>query len=464
MTERVRVPFAPPGFDLLRKLGSGGMGDVYLVREQVSERTVAMKFLRSPGNSAALDRFIDEIRALARINHPNIVRFYWEDYNRDRPFFTMEYAAGGSLADRVSASGPLPPLEAAELIATAARAVHAAHTVNVLHRDLKPSNVLLAADGSVKVSDFSLAKLTDRDDENTGAELLGTPGFMPPEQIARDRGPVGASSDVYGLGATLYYLLTGRAPFVGENKMDIVAQVERELPDRPRRLRPEIPMALEAVTLKCLEKNPANRYSNAAELADELDRFRAGLGTKVLPLTPLRRARRWVVWNRKAIGLAVLAVALAAGLFAVGRQFRKIPTVLLDPEQVIHKEIPAGPTPLLTAGGRPRSEIRALGSLDVSGGQEDGGTCTIESRGAGALFLLKDPGFDTYRLRAEICQRLKLAKVAGNHPDTSEVGLTIGYADQDGPDDGHVHSMLILQVHRVRQGGRARDQSLGSNS
>ena len=474
-TDFPRLPFAPAGYELLRRLGGGGMGDVYLAREHVPQREVAMKFLRSPGNSVGLERFLAEVRALARIDHPHIVRFITSDFYRDQPYFTMEYAAGGNLADRVSAGGPLDPREAARLVADAARAVQAAHAEDVLHRDLKPSNILLSADGQVKVSDFGLAKLIDVADESTYDNPLGTPGFMPPEQITRDRGPVGPASDVYGLGATLYFLLTGRAPFVGENKFEVFAQVERNLPDRPRALRPDVPASLEAVALKCLEKNPADRYSSAAELADELDSFLAGRGTRVLPLTPVRRAKRWVVWNRKAIGVGLLAVILALGLVAIGSRFVPAPVqVIQDPDEAVRLSIAAGETVrLLTPDGVPRSESWPLGSVQLKSSPADGGSCYFEAKENRILLLLKDPGVDSYVVRAEICQALKLTQIAPGAIPDDDVGLVLGYSGQDGPNGSRVHSMMVLRfteygpgdgpkvvrwLERIDMGGtRARD-------
>lgn len=448
-----RLPFAPAGYELIRRLGGGGMGDVYLAREHVPQREVAMKFLRSPGNSVGLERFLAEVRALARIDHPHIVRFITSDFYRDQPFFTMEFAAGGNLADRVASGGPLDPREAARLVADAARAVQAAHEEDVLHRDLKPSNILLGADGRVKVSDFGLAKLIDVADESTYDNPLGTPGFMPPEQITRDRGPVGPASDVYGLGATLYFLLTGRAPFVGENKLEVFARVQRDLPDRPRALRPDVPASLEAVALKCLEKKPGDRfYETAAELADDLDRFLAGRGTRVLPLTPVRRARRWVAWNRKAIGVGVAAIAIAVALVAIGNRFAEdsppvqVSNLLIqDPDEAIRLSIAAGETVrLLTPDGVPRSESWPLGSVHLKSSPADGGTCNFEVPDNRILLLLLDPGVDSYVVRADICQALKLTQVVPGIPD-DDVGLVLGYAGQDGPNGSRVHSMMVLR-------------------
>ena len=274
---RTRLPTPPPGYDLLRLLGGGGMGDVFLAREHATERIVAMKFLRATGNPFAIERFLTEVRAVARLDHPNIIRIFATDFLRSEPYFTMEHASGGTLASRVVENGPLPADDAARIIAIVARAVETAHRTGVLHRDLKPSNVLLTDRGDPIVADFGLAKRTDLNEGLTiGTSPLGTPGFMPPEQVSRRHGKSGVYSDIYGLGETLYYLLTGRPPFTGESVLEIAAQVENTLPERLRALRPELPAALEGIVLKCLEKDPAHRYTTAANLANDLERFLAG--------------------------------------------------------------------------------------------------------------------------------------------------------------------------------------------
>jgi serine/threonine protein kinase len=444
---RIELPAAPQGYELIRRLGGGGMGDVFLAQEQIPERKVAIKFLRATGNPVALERFLSEVRALARVDHPHIVRFLATDFYRTQPFFTMEYARGGSLADQVSANGPLAPQEAARLIAAAARAVHAAHAAHILHRDLKPSNILLAADGTPRVSDFGLAKLTDQEGSATGTGPLGTPGFMPPEQVSPRRREIGPAADVYGLGATLYYLLTERPPFTGETQAEIVTHVERDLPERPRSVRPEIPLQLEAIVLKCLEKDPIARYASTLALAEDLEDFLAGRPTQAPVLTRLRRAKRWLLRNWKGIGTAIGAVTLAVVLVAVGRHFRDDPPTPPSPVQQIRDEIALGKTVrLLGHDGRPRSATWPLGPVELNSSADDGGTCNFESRENRVLILLDDPGVDSYRVRAEICQALKVGHVApGATPDADEVGLVLGYAGQDGPNGNRVHSMMVLK-------------------
>jgi serine/threonine protein kinase len=294
------------------------MGAVYLARETAAERDVAMKFLHHPGRTGALDRFLVELRAFARLDHPNVVRVFASDFFRSDPYFTMEYVGGGTLAKRLETGGPFAPAEAARLIATVARAVHAAHAAGVVHRDLKPSNILLTEAGAPKVADFGLAKRTDRDDRlTTGSGPLGTPGYMAPEQVRGAPGSIGPAADVYGLGATLYHLLTGRPPFSG-SQPDVFNDILCDPPARPRALRRAVPRALEAVCLKCLEKDPDRRYPTAEALAIDLDQVLAG-GRPVAPeLTWRRRAARSLARHRRGLAWAAAAALAAVVVFVLG--------------------------------------------------------------------------------------------------------------------------------------------------
>jgi serine/threonine-protein kinase len=440
-------PLPPPGYDLIRRLGGGAMGDVFLAREHASERVVAVKFLRSPGSPTAVERFLAEVRALARIKHPHIVTVFATDFYRHQPFFTMEYATGGTLAERVSAGGPFDPGRAAGLIATIARAVHAAHAADVLHRDLKPSNILLAGDGTPRVSDFGLAKLTDRDDAITdGSGALGTPSYMPPEQVSRKHGEIGPAADVYGLGATLYHLLTGRPPFTGDSPAQVTVQVERDQPERPRAIRPEIPLNLEAIVMKCLEKKAANRYPSPGALADDLDKYLAGQPQEALPLTRGRRLRRWVGRNRVRIagGVAVMLALVAA--FLAGYWSRLFPP---DPTERIRRELRAGRSVTLVGEtGPPRWHNWPLGATALGESRTGDGSCSFETVKLSLLELLNDPGIDRYRVTADI-RLLDTNRLFG--PDgtlehkgspAALVGLYFGRAAQDTADGLPAHFML----------------------
>ena len=214
--QQAPLPAAPPGYELIRELGIGGMGAVYLAEEVVSERKVALEVPPAAGASGCVRPFGVEVKALGALDHPNIIRFYSSDFLRSTPDFTSEYAAGGCLLKKLEAEGPLDPKEAARLMALSPRAIDAAHSARVIHRDLKPSNIVLMQDGRPKVSDFGLAKRLDREDDLTeGSGPLGSPPYMAPEQTGRNEGAIDAQTDVYGLGATLYHLVTGRRPFMG---------------------------------------------------------------------------------------------------------------------------------------------------------------------------------------------------------------------------------------------------------
>ncbi len=245
------------------------------------------------------------------MHHPHIVQIYEVGEHRGRPFLALEFCPGGSLEDRLR-SGPLEPAEAAALVETLARAVEAAHRARILHRDLKPANVLLASDGTAKLTDFGLAKRLDVPGLTASGAVVGTPSYMAPEQAQGRTKEVGPAADVYALGAVLYECLTGRPPFAAAAVVTLL-QVVGEEPDPPRRWRPGVPVDLETVCLKCLRKGPEERYGSALELAEELRRFRMG--------EPIRARRvgsgeRLLKWARRrpalaaAYGLALLAVAL----------------------------------------------------------------------------------------------------------------------------------------------------------
>ncbi len=298
-----------PGHEVLRELGRGGMGVVYLARDQRLGRVVAIKTiaearLATPGQ---LNRFFLKARAVARLRHPNIIAIHAIGEDPGQPYLSLEFVDGASLAERL-ADRPIAPLDAALLLESLARAVQAVHEQGIVHRDLKPSNVLLTAQGVPKIADFGLAKLKDGEAGRTLAEqVLGTPSFMAPEQAdghSRDAGP---AADVYALGAILYQALTGRPPFLGESAMETLRLVTSTDPVPPRRQRPGVPRDLETICLYCLEKEPARRYPTAAALADDLHRFRVGLSIAARPVGPAGRTWRW---GRRNKMLALTAAAL----------------------------------------------------------------------------------------------------------------------------------------------------------
>jgi serine/threonine-protein kinase len=282
------VPATPPphaldDYDLLEPIGQGGMGVVYRARQRSANRIVALKTMRgdrtTPEDRA---RFKLEAQASARLDHAHIVPVYDVGECDGQLYFSMKLIEGQTLAKIVTA-GPLPPREAAQLVAAIADAIHYAHEQGILHRDLKPSNVLLDAKREPHVTDFGLAKRVDAVDgaapetrlTATNA-ILGTLSYMPPEQTDGRRHQPDRTGDVYSLGAILYELLTGRPPFLASNPVDLLLQIREHDPVAPRRLNPNIDRELELICLKCLQKPPELRYATAKNLADDLNAFLHG--------------------------------------------------------------------------------------------------------------------------------------------------------------------------------------------
>ena len=288
--------FLPPGtriryfgdYELLKVLGEGGMGIVYKARQLSLNRPVALKMIKSARFASADDvhRFQNEAQAVAGLDHPNIVEIFEIGQFEDQHYFSMKLIAGDSLEKRLN-DYTANPRSAARLVATASAAIHHAHQRGILHRDLKPANVLVDSDGHPHVTDFGLAKRVEGDSELTqSGAILGTPAYMAPEQASGKRGNVTTATDIHGLGAVFYALLTGRAPFRGRTVLDTLEQVRERGPDSPRGLNPLVPRDLEVICLKCLEKDPRNRYASADAVEEDLMRWLAGepIGAAAIPL------------------------------------------------------------------------------------------------------------------------------------------------------------------------------------
>jgi serine/threonine-protein kinase len=313
-----RLPPTPQvsGYEILGVLGSGGMGIVYKARQPRLDRLVALKMILRGSNAATEDlaRFESEAQAVAAIEHPNIVRIFEIGEHNGLPYFSLEYLPGGSLARKI-AGKPQPVAEAARITEVLARAMLVAHQHGVIHRDLKPANVLLAADGTLKISDFGLAKRLESDSGQTrSGSILGTPSYMAPEQAKGDSKLVGPAADQYALGAILYELLTGRPPFQGTTALETLDQVRNNEPVPPSQLQPKIPRDAETICLKCLEKEPARRYADVAALAEDLRLFQAQEPIQARAISDVERLWRWCVRNRR---VAVLAAAVALLFTAV---------------------------------------------------------------------------------------------------------------------------------------------------
>jgi hypothetical protein len=323
-----------PGYQILGELGRGGMGVVYKARQPGLGRLVALKMIRGGPNRPELQaRLRGEAEALARLKHPQIVQVYEAGWHSGEPYFVLEYVAGGSLAAHLEAAQrggalALTPARAAALVEGLARAMHHAHGQGVVHRDLKPANVLLefgagpGADFTPKITDFGLAKLlgAGRADETRTGVILGTPGYLAPEQAEGRAKEVGPAADVYALGAVLYEPLTGRPPFQGESVLDTLAQVRERDPVPPRRLQPRVPRDLETVCLTCLRKDPRRRYVTAEALAEDLRRHREGRPVLARPVSAWGHAWKWARRNPgwaavAAVSAAALAALLGGGLY-----------------------------------------------------------------------------------------------------------------------------------------------------
>ena len=319
-------------YELLERLGHGGVGVVYKARQSSLNRIVALKML--PFGRFTRDDFVKrfkaEAEAAAQLHHPNIVAIHEVGELDGQHYFAMEYIQGPNLAEAVR-DQPMPVNRAVRLTRTIAEAVHYAHQHAILHRDLKPSNVLLDALDQPHVTDFGLAKrLTNSKLETPNLELtlsgqtLGSPQYTPPELAEGRPRDVGPRSDVYSLGALLYHLLTGRPPFVGETVPAVLEQVVRCEPVSPRLLHPAVSRDLETICLKCLEKEPAKRYPTAQALADELNRFLHDEPIHARPVGRVEKAWRWC--RRKpalAASLAALALAIVGGFIGVSTQWHR---------------------------------------------------------------------------------------------------------------------------------------------
>jgi tRNA A-37 threonylcarbamoyl transferase component Bud32 len=310
-----RLP-AIPGYAITGVLGRGGMGIVYKARQAGLNRDVALKMILKGelASSSAVVRFLTEARAIAQLNHPNIVQVYEINESDDLPYFSLEFCPGGSL-DKALKKEPQDPRRAAELTETLARGLAVAHKAGVLHRDIKPANVLLDATGTPKITDFGLARLVGDDSGLTAnTSVLGSPSYMPPEQASGTMDRVGPASDQYSLGATLYEFITGRPPFHGTTQIETLKQVRENEPLPPSKLQPTCPKDLETICLKAISKDMEKRYSSVEAFADDLKAYLEGRPIAARPVGPVERVWRWAKRNPKVAALSASLVGLAATL------------------------------------------------------------------------------------------------------------------------------------------------------
>jgi tRNA A-37 threonylcarbamoyl transferase component Bud32/tetratricopeptide (TPR) repeat protein len=334
LSRQATIPPPPrlhAGYEVLEEIGRGGMAVVHKARQPEVGRVVALKRILA-GAAAAPDelaRFHREAKLAAELRHPNIVQVHDYGEQGGLPYLAMEYVEGGTLAARL-AETPLPPRESAALAKTLAEAFAYAHGAGVIHRDLKPANVLLVGnallgvpgdngtprrafptDAVPKIADFGLARRLDATLHTQAGALIGTPSYMAPEQTTGDPATALPAVDVYALGATLYECLTGRPPFRAATVMETLAQVRTLDPVPPRSLQPGVPRDLETICLKCLAKEPGQRYATAGDLAEDLRRFLVGEPIRARPIGALERAGKWARRKPAAAALALMGFAVA---------------------------------------------------------------------------------------------------------------------------------------------------------
>jgi WD40 repeat protein len=317
------------GYEILAELGHGGMGSVYQARQQTLKRVVALKVIRptAQADPRYLARFRTEAEAAARLQHPNITQIYEVGQQDGVPYLALEYVGGGSLARRL-AGKPQAARAAADLVATLARAMQYAHEHGVVHRDLKPENILLQKEEgtrqeadeepaalpcafSAKITDFGLAKVLENGTRlSLPGTIVGTPGYMAPEQAEGKIHEVGPAADTYALGAILYEMLTGEPPVKGCSLLDALQQARTAEPVPPSRLVPKVPRDLETICLKALARTPAGRYASAGALADDLERFLKGEPIRARPVGAGERLWRWCRRHPARAGLMATAGAL----------------------------------------------------------------------------------------------------------------------------------------------------------
>jgi serine/threonine-protein kinase len=341
-----------PGYEILGELGRGGMGVVFKARQTSLHRTVALKMLLAGQLASAADvqRFRTEAEAAAELDHPHIVPIYEVGAADGRPYFSMKLVEGRSLTGFRGR-----PEEAVRLLIQVAQAVHYAHQRGIIHRDLKPANILLecrAGDVSPPVpyvTDFGLAKRLQADSQVTQTGVvMGTPAYMPPEQASGKKGEVTTLADGYSLGAILYELLTGRPPFQAATPLDTLMEVVQRQPEPPGKLNPQVDRALEAVCLKCLEKDPARRYASAGELADDLERWQRGEPTRARPPSAWQAVRFWLRQHFGAAGWMAV-IGLLFGLLSGVMGWIRAGPFLINPSTAAFRRLPSLDPPWLLA-------------------------------------------------------------------------------------------------------------------
>ena len=339
----------PPGtrrfgeYDIIDEIARGGMGVVYLARQRVLRRVVALKVLRSGDNASneERERLLREAKAAAGLSHPNIVPIHEFSIHQGQPYFTMDYIDGEPL-DRMLEKGPLNVRQAVEIIATVSRAIYYAHARGIIHRDIKPANIIITPDGRPMITDFGLAveqtPETEKKHRMTMAgTTMGTIPYAPPEQAAGKIDQVGVRSDVYSMGAVLYEMVTGRPPFSGITQFELMRRVINHDPVPPRQINPKVHRDVETIILKCLEKEQKRRYPTAKAFSDDCLSFLKGEVIAARPATLGYRLRRFLT-RRPLLNLLVaiilfLSLALWFGFDLVHALARENEQTVKEKEQ-----------------------------------------------------------------------------------------------------------------------------------
>jgi tRNA A-37 threonylcarbamoyl transferase component Bud32 len=364
-------------YEILASVGQGGMGVVYKARQRKLGRVVALKAMISAAfaSETELKRFQAEAQAVAKLHHPNIVTIYEVGFENSSHFFSMEYVEGESLADRLK-RGSISSQQAAVYTKQISEAMHYAHERGILHRDLKPTNILLDARDEPRITDFGLARHVDIESDLTmSGAVLGTPSYMPPEQASGKVREIGPASDVYSIGAVLYELLTGRPPFRADSVLETLKQVVELRPAAPRLLRPKTPRDLEVICLKCLRKEPGQRYGSAMELAEDIGRFLRKEPVQARPVSSLEKSVAWCRRNPVPAGAAfgisllIMLLAVSAVLFrrdalqgnvAAARASARIIATFLNDLSASVRELAADPKFQQLLAARQTNELRSM--------------------------------------------------------------------------------------------------------
>ncbi len=470
------LELAGRGYRIVRKLGEGGFGVVFQAVDAAG-RTVAIKMLHAGlGHERYRLRFALEAQALTRLDAPGLVRLYHYDVSGPEPMLVTEYVPGGTLAQKLHTRAAYEPQQAADSIRQLAVSVQLVHDAGLIHRDIKPSNILIGADDRLKLGDFGLAKRLDCADDltPTGRGIGGTPEYSAPEQF-RSTGECDGRADIYALGATFYRLLTGKPVFERAGPDDLVAVILRVLseePVPPRRLMPAVPRELEAICLKCLEKNPADRYATAADLAADLEAWQAGeRPTHARPSTLAGRAKKKLRRVPK-FPVAMVLIALlglgAAFLMMDGREKLAAtpPTELstppepapVDPLVAMRAEFEKdGKLELQGETGKPRWHRFPIGGPELSESPIGDGVCSFESLGMCVLELLPEAPSHHFVLRVEL--RFATARAEADEPPF--MGLFVGGEKSVDPGDSRIRLYSFAAVHSSEGPTIRMDKNIG---